>query len=112
MVEIRVLGNVEIHGDTGVLRLRRSGERCVLAVLALRAQAPVTVATLVDRLWSGTRQSDKSIDTVGSYLRRIRAGIKAVGGQSGWLRYDRSSRSCVLDIDLPGWTTTGSPPRP
>ncbi|HEY3609851.1 MAG TPA: tetratricopeptide repeat protein [Pseudonocardiaceae bacterium] len=99
MVDIRLLGNVEIHSDTGVLRPRRSGERCVLAVLALHAQAPVTVTTLVDHLWSGTEQSDKSIDTVGSYLRRIRAGIKQAGGQAGALRYDRAARSCVLDID-------------
>ncbi len=102
MVDIRLLGNVEIHSDTGVLRPRRSGERCLLAVLALHAQAPVTVTTLVDHLWSGTEQSDKSIDTVGSYLRRIRAGIKQAGGQADWLRYDRAARSCVLDID-PTW---------
>ena len=101
-MDIRLLGNVEIHGDTGVLRPRRSSERCVLAVLALHAQAPVRVTTLVDHLWSGTDQSDKSIDTVGSYLRRIRAALKQAGGHSGWLRYDRSARSCVLDID-PAW---------
>jgi tetratricopeptide (TPR) repeat protein/DNA-binding SARP family transcriptional activator len=98
-VEIRLLGNVEIHSDTGVVRPRRSGERCVLAVLALHVQAPVTVTTLVDHLWSGTEQSDKSIDTVGSYLRRIRAGIKQAGGRADWLRYDRAARSYVLDID-------------
>jgi tetratricopeptide (TPR) repeat protein/DNA-binding SARP family transcriptional activator len=102
VVDIRLLGNVEIHSDAGVLRPRRSGERCVLAVLALHVQASVTVTTLVDHLWSGTEQSDKSIDTVGSYLRRIRAGIKQAGGQADWLRYDRAARSCVLDID-PAW---------
>ena len=94
-----MLGNVEIHGETSVMRPRRSAERCVLAILALSARAPVTIATLVDHLWSGTEQSDKSIDTVGSYLRRIRAAIKQAGGQAGWLRYDRAARSCVLDID-------------
>ncbi|HEY3606391.1 MAG TPA: tetratricopeptide repeat protein [Pseudonocardiaceae bacterium] len=99
-VEIRLLGRVEIHGDTGVVRLRRSGERCVLATLALNAQRPVTVTTLVDHLCSGAVQSDKSIETVGTYLRRIRAAIRQAGGGADWLRYDRTTRSCVLDIDL------------
>jgi DNA-binding SARP family transcriptional activator len=102
VVDIRLLGNVEIHGDTGVVRPQRSGERCALAVLAFNAQLPVKVTTLVDRLWSGAGQSDKSIATVGSYLRRIRAGIKLAGGQPDWLRYERAARSCVLDID-PAW---------
>jgi DNA-binding SARP family transcriptional activator len=99
VVEIRLLGNVEIHGDDGLVRPRRSGERCVLAVLALHARLPVTVATLVDHLWLATEQSNKSIDTVGTYLRNVRAAIKEAGGQAGWLRYDRSARSCVLDVD-------------
>jgi DNA-binding SARP family transcriptional activator len=102
VVEIRLLGNVEIAGDMGVVRPRRSGERCVLAVLAYHATQPVTVATLVDHLWSGTEQSDKSIDTVGTYVRRVRTAITETGGQAGWLRYDRAARSCVLDID-PAW---------
>ncbi|HEX3590302.1 MAG TPA: hypothetical protein VHV74_11760, partial [Pseudonocardiaceae bacterium] len=49
-VEIRLLGNVEIRGDTGIARLRRSGERCALAILALNTQSPVTVMALADRL--------------------------------------------------------------
>ncbi|TCO59561.1 tetratricopeptide (TPR) repeat protein [Actinocrispum wychmicini] len=97
-----MLGNVEIHGENGVLRPRRSAERCVLAILALNARSPVTVSALVDHLWSGSEQSDKSIDTVGSYLRRVRAAIKQAGGQAGWLRYDRTTRSWTLDID-PAW---------
>ena len=102
VVDIRLLGNVEILGDTGVVRPRRSGERCVLAVLALHPRTPVTITTLVDHIWSGAEQSDKSIDTVGGYLRRIRAAIKQAGGDAGRLRYDRMTRTCVLDID-PAW---------
>jgi tetratricopeptide (TPR) repeat protein/DNA-binding SARP family transcriptional activator len=102
VVDIRLLGNVEISGDAGVVRLRRSGERCVLAVLAYHATRPVTVATLVDHLWSGTEQSDKSIDTVGTYVRRVRIAITQAGGQAEWLRYDRAARWCLLDID-PAW---------
>ncbi len=101
-MEIRLLGSVEIRGDAGVARLRRSGERCVLAVLALHVTQPVTVATLVDHLWLATEQSNKSIDTAGTYLRTVRAAIAGAGGEAGWLRYDRAARACVLDID-PAW---------
>ncbi|HEY3609352.1 MAG TPA: tetratricopeptide repeat protein [Pseudonocardiaceae bacterium] len=101
-MEIRLLGGVEIGGDTDTVRLRRSGERCVLAVLALNVRASVTVSTLVDHLWSGTGQSDKSIDTVSTYLRNVRTALKQAGGHTGLLRYNRVSHSCVLDVD-PTW---------
>ncbi|HEX4701935.1 MAG TPA: tetratricopeptide repeat protein [Pseudonocardiaceae bacterium] len=98
-MQIRLLGNVEIHGDAGIVPLKRSGERCVLATLALHARLPVTVGTLIDHLWLTTEQSDKSIDTVGTYVRNVRSAVKNAGGRPDSLRYDRNTRSYLLDID-------------
>ncbi len=98
-----MLGNVEIHGNDGVVvRPQRSGERCVLAALAFNVGRPVGVARLVDHLWLAAEQSDRSMATVGMYLRKVRAALVQAGGRSDWVRYDRAARSCVLDVD-PSW---------
>lgn len=98
-MEIRLLGPVAIHGPAGVVRLRRAGERCVLAALAFAVGQPVAVTTLVDHLWLPAEQSDKSIETVGSYARKVRSALRQAGGTPGVLRYDRAAHTYVLAVD-------------
>ena len=98
-MDIRLLGNVRVHGRDSVVRLARSGERCVLATLAVNPGRAVTAATLADNIWSAGIQSDKAIETVADYVRKVRAAIKKAGGQPAWLRTDRGARAYVLDID-------------
>jgi tetratricopeptide (TPR) repeat protein/DNA-binding SARP family transcriptional activator len=98
-MDIRVLGNVEVHGPAGVVRSARAGERCVLAALAFSPRRPVAAATLADNIWSSAQQSDKAIETVADYVRKVRAAIKKAGGRPEWVRTDRGTRSYVLDVD-------------
>jgi tetratricopeptide (TPR) repeat protein len=97
-MDIRVLGNVEIHGERATIRLARASERCVLAVLALNAGRPVPAMTLADHLWATAEQSDRALNTVGDYVRRVRAAVKRAGGSPDSLRTDRGSHSYVLDV--------------
>ena len=93
------MGEVRIHGDGRHVRLARSGERCVLATLALTPGRPVLATTLADHIWSATTQSDKALSTVADYVRKVRAAIKSVGGRAEWLRTNRATHAYVLDID-------------
>lgn len=98
-VDVRLLGNVEICGENGVVRLRRSAERCVLATLAFNPGRAVRAVTLADNIWLPDTQSDKAIETVADYVRKVRAAIKKTGGEPSSLRTDRGARAYVLDIE-------------
>lgn len=98
-MEVQLLGNVEIHGDDGVVRLARAGERCVLATLAFNPGRQIPATTLADNIWPSAAQPDKAMETAADYVRKVRAAIKKAGGQPGWLRTDRAARSYSLDID-------------
>ncbi|WP_312846981.1 BTAD domain-containing putative transcriptional regulator, partial [Streptomyces sp. WAC05858] len=74
----------------------------MLAALAFSPGRPVRVTTLVDHIWTSAEQSDRSLQTITNYVRKVRTALKRAGGQAEWLRSDRSSRAYVLDID-PAW---------
>ena len=101
-MDVQLLGNVEIRSESRVVRLSRSAERCVLATLAFNPGRAVRAATLADNIWLPATQSDKAIETVAGYVRKVRAAIKKIGGQPSWLRTDRGARAYVLDIE-PLW---------
>lgn len=84
-MDIRLMGNVEIHDGTGPIPLPRSGERCVLASLALEPGRRIHVDTLIDRLW-GEDPPTGGGDTIASYIRTVRRAIEDAGGQREWLR--------------------------
>jgi DNA-binding SARP family transcriptional activator len=115
-VDIRVLGNVEIHHNDGVLglprggvggaRLRqepappalpRAGERCVLATLALAPRSRVQVDTLVAHLW-GDDPPENAERTVATYVRTVRRAVERAGGGRDWVRNHRPG-AYELDID-------------
>src|SRR5262245_11175601 len=79
-VRIQLLGEVAIHGETATVHLKRSGERCVLAALALSVGTPVPVMTLVDCVWSPAEQSDKALRSVRDYVSKVRSAIREAGG--------------------------------
>lgn len=96
-VDVRLLGNVEIHHGGGVVGLARAGERCVLATLALVPRRRVPVDTLVAHLW-GDDPPDNAGRTVATYLRTVRRAVAQAGGGRDWLRNHRPG-AYELDIE-------------
>lgn len=96
-MDLRLLGNVEIHDSTCLIPLPRAGERCVLASLALEPGRRINVDTLIDRLW-GDDQPASAGPTVASYVRTVRRAIEAAGGRRDWVRNHRPG-SYQLNID-------------
>lgn len=79
-VTVRVLGPVAVwEADGRLVELGHARQRCVLAVLAVESNQPVTVDQLLDRVWSG-RLPQRGRDVVYNYLSRLRSALAGVPG--------------------------------
>jgi DNA-binding SARP family transcriptional activator/tetratricopeptide (TPR) repeat protein len=78
-MEVRLLGLVEVGVDGRALALGGSKQRAVLAMLALRANTPVSVDQLVEGLW-GEQPPRSAPKMVQSYVSQLR---KLLDGRSG-----------------------------
>ncbi|WP_240330535.1 tetratricopeptide repeat protein [Streptomyces sp. CB09001] len=80
-MDLLVLGPLELWHDQRQHELGSLKERCVLAVLLHARGEPVTVDTLVDRVWDG-EPPPTALDTLHSYLSRLRGRLRrAVGDE-------------------------------
>ncbi|MCP3801775.1 AfsR/SARP family transcriptional regulator [Allokutzneria sp. A3M-2-11 16] len=96
----RVLGPMEIDRDGEPVRLRPAKQRTLLAVLLLRANVVVPVATLVDCLWEDAPPAGAK-GTIQAYVMRLR---QAIGDQDARLIKTRPDgyalETAVENIDL------------
>lgn len=95
---LRLLGDVEIESGSARFAPVRSGERCVLATLALEAARPVRIDTLVEHIWGDEEPPAKAAETVATYIRSVRRLIERAGGERSWLP-SRRPGSYVLLLD-------------
>ncbi len=95
-LEYRLLGPLEVEGDEGVIALGGRQQRQLLALLVLHANAPVSGATIVDRLWpdGAPRTAAGAVRVLLSQLRRALAG-----GAVGPSLLGRSAAGWVLRVD-------------
>jgi DNA-binding SARP family transcriptional activator/tetratricopeptide (TPR) repeat protein len=70
-VEFRLLGDVEAAVDGRAVDLGYPQQRCVLTVLVLEANRPVTADQLLDRAWGGPLPQ-RSRNALSSYVSRLR----------------------------------------
>ncbi|QQQ80157.1 hypothetical protein IOD16_18270 [Saccharothrix sp. 6-C] len=98
-MEIRILGNVEIHSDDDVITLTRSAERCLLGLLAVEVGRPVPVTTLLDRIWVEEGRSEPKPETLIRYVGYIRDAMERAGGDGIWLRHEPGANAYLLDVD-------------
>jgi len=97
VVELRLLGPVEIDAAGRRVEVGHPRQRCVLAALAADAGRLVPVDTLVDRVW-GTELPGQPRQALYAYLARIRRLIDEAdpGGTS---RLVHRSGGYLLDVD-------------
>ncbi|MEV6963125.1 tetratricopeptide repeat protein [Streptomyces sp. NPDC051207] len=104
MVDLLALGPLELWHGRRPCELGSLKERCVLAVLVHARGEPVTVDTLMDRLWNGD-PPPTAVDTLQSYVSRLRRRLKRAVGDD-LARIGRPSsrlyqlRAAPEDIDL------------
>ncbi|MBC7269997.1 MAG: tetratricopeptide repeat protein [Streptomyces sp.] len=104
MVDLLALGPLELWHGSRQYELGSLKERCVLAALVHARGEPVSVDTLMDRVWNG-EPPPTALDTLHSYLSRLRRRLRrAVGEELAEVRR-ASARQYQLrtdpdDIDL------------
>ncbi|MER5444512.1 tetratricopeptide repeat protein [Streptomyces sp. NPDC002764] len=80
MVDLLALGPLELWHQGHQYPLGSVKERCVLAVLLYARGDPVSVDTLVDRVWDDEDPPPTAVDTLRTYLSRLRTRLdRAVG---------------------------------
>ena len=79
-MEFRVLGEVEALVDGVPIDIGPARQRCVLAVLLLEANRPVSVEILVDRVWGG-RRPQRAREMIHSYMSRLRRSLAGTSGR-------------------------------
>lgn len=80
-VEFRLLGHIEAAVDGTPLPIGYARLRCVLAVLLVEANRPVSVDHMVDRVWGTSRLPDqprRAVQHSMALLRRVLAGVDDV----------------------------------
>jgi DNA-binding SARP family transcriptional activator len=98
-MELRLFGEVRLQAGETVLDAGTPRQQAVLAALAVDAGRPVTVETLIDRIWDDDPPAEAR-NVLYSHLSRIRQLLRQGTEITGIAaRIDRRSAGYVLDID-------------
>lgn len=96
-MEFRILGSVEVWDDGEACELGSAKERHVLAVLLLTPGQPVSIETMINRVWDDAPPS-KARESVHSYIARLRRRLNGRAGDRA-ARLGSRSGAYVLEID-------------
>jgi len=89
----RLLGQLAVEPAGAGVDVGHDRQRCVLAVLLVEANRPVSPGVLVDRAW-GDRLPRRPVDALYGYVSRLRRIVQAAGGVLG-----RSRDGYVVEVD-------------
>jgi YVTN family beta-propeller protein len=74
VIELRLLGHLEVLADGQLVQVPRGLERAVLAMLAINAGRPVSIDRLTDQLWEG-EPPQNAAKSVQIYVSRLRKSL-------------------------------------
>lgn len=77
--EFGVLGDVEVRVKGHPVDVGHARQRCVLVVLLVEANHPVSAGQLVERVW-GDRAPHRARETLHSYVSRLRHALDPIAG--------------------------------
>ncbi|GAB3399329.1 AfsR/SARP family transcriptional regulator [Flindersiella endophytica] len=97
MTELRLLGTVEIRGADRAYMVGPAQRRAVFAALAVDANQPVPMDTIIGRVWKDAPPSAR--DAIYAHLSRIRLLLSKVAGRNDALpRLERHSSGYLLRV--------------
>ncbi|GLW05747.1 SARP family transcriptional regulator [Microtetraspora sp. NBRC 13810] len=94
-MEFRVLGSVELRADGALRELGSAKERFVLALLLLTPRQPVSIESMIERVWGDTPPS-KARGSVHSYIARLRGRLQFGAHEA---RVSSRPGAYLLDVD-------------
>ncbi|MBP8537678.1 tetratricopeptide repeat protein [Streptomyces sp. MK37H] len=98
MVDIHLLGPVELRLGGRRLKLGSDKERSLLAALALEAGRPVSMNALMDRLWDG-KAPPRARENAHTYISRVRKHLRLAGTGPSAPRITSRAHTYVLETD-------------
>jgi DNA-binding SARP family transcriptional activator len=99
LVEIRILGPLEVLDASDGHALGGPKQRAVLAILALHANEVVSTEMLVDGVW-GSGASERAFNAVQVYVSRLRKIVnERRGGEPGSVLLQRRNPGYLLHVD-------------
>ncbi|MFE3828390.1 BTAD domain-containing putative transcriptional regulator [Streptomyces sp. NPDC059092] len=97
-MDFHLLGPVGLRLDGQRLELGSDKERAVLAALALDVGRPVSIDTLMGRLWDTTPPVHARANTH-TYVSRLRRHLRRAGDEPGAPHIDSRAHTYVLEVD-------------
>jgi DNA-binding SARP family transcriptional activator/tetratricopeptide (TPR) repeat protein len=98
VVDIRLLGPVEVWSAGHDVEMGPPQQRAVLAALVVDAGRPVFRDTLLERIWSG-RAPEGATSALYAHINRIRRALASAGAGDQEPRLARRSGGYVLEVD-------------
>ena len=93
--EIRLLGPVQVRAGGRLVDVGAARQRCVLTVLLLEANRPVSADQLVERVWGDGPLPDRPRRAVQIYVSLLRRALASVDG----VTLARQSGGYLIDVD-------------
>ena len=97
-MEFRLFGEIDLQAAGQVLDVGTPRQQAVLAALAVDAGRPVSVETLVDRVW-GDNPPVEARNVLYSHVSRIRRLLGQASAADSPARISRRSTGYVLEVD-------------
>jgi DNA-binding SARP family transcriptional activator/Tfp pilus assembly protein PilF len=94
-VKFRLLGPVQVYAGERLVDVGAARQRCVLAVLLLEANRPVSADQLVERVWGDGPLPDHPRAAVQVYVSLLRRALASVDG----VAIARHSGGYLIDVD-------------
>ncbi|MGD0560790.1 MAG: BTAD domain-containing putative transcriptional regulator [Streptosporangiaceae bacterium] len=94
-VEFRLLGPVQVRAGGRLVNVGAARQRCVLAVLLLNANRPVSADQLVERVWGDGPLPDHPRKAAQVYVSLLRRALASVEG----VAISRHSAGYLIDVD-------------
>ncbi|WP_230992602.1 AfsR/SARP family transcriptional regulator [Streptomyces endocoffeicus] len=98
LVDIHLLGPVELRLEGRRLKLGSDKERALLAALALEVGRPVSMNALMDRLWDG-KAPPRARENAHTYISRVRKHLRLAGTGPSAPRITSRAHTYVLETD-------------
>ncbi|MFE1931221.1 tetratricopeptide repeat protein [Streptomyces sp. NPDC059474] len=98
LVDIHLLGPVELRLEGRQLKLGSDKERALLAALALEVGRPISMNSLLERLWDG-KAPPRARENTHTYISRVRKHLRLAGTGPGSPRITSRAHTYVLNTD-------------
>ena len=98
MVELQLLGTVELRTDGRIIKLGSQKTRCLLAILAINVGRPVALPRLAELLWD-EEPPEKAGASIHSHVSHLRSALRRATDDSPTVLINNHAHTYTLETD-------------